>query len=102
MARRNLTTSVIALLALTPLVVEQSAASEENLKLTHQMLVSAITSGNPGMAEPVLHSNAIGFFRDSQVIVQLGSTYGAREALPAVLAETWGASRWPHTKVCIP
>jgi hypothetical protein len=39
------------------------------------------------MAEPLLHPSALGFFRESRVIVQLSPEYGAKEAIPAVLAD---------------
>jgi len=87
MRRRVLVLCVIAVSASVPTLVAQSVPTEDSLKLAHQTLMSAITSGNPAMLEPILHRNGVGFFRDSQMIVQLGGGYGAQEAIPSVLAD---------------
>ena len=65
----------------------QGAPTEDSLKLAHQTLMSAISSGNPAMMKPVLHRNGVGFLRDSQMIVQLGGSFGPEEAIPLVLAD---------------
>lgn len=65
----------------------QGKATEDSLKLAHQTMLSAITSGNPAMMESVLHRSGVGFFRDSQAIVQLGGSYSPKEAVPDVLAD---------------
>jgi len=87
MPRRLLVACAIAVSASASAVVAQGVSVEDRLKLTHQTLVSAITSGNPAMLEAVIHRNGVGFFRDSQMIVQLGGGYGPKEAIPDVLAD---------------
>jgi hypothetical protein len=87
MLRRLFAACAVVASASATLLVAQGGSSEERLKVTHQTLVSAITSGNPAMLESVIHRNGIGFFRDSQMVVQLGGSYGAKEAIPDVLAD---------------
>jgi len=87
MVRRVLVLSVIAVSASVPALRAQNAPTEDSLKLAHQAVMSAITSGNPAMLEPVLHRNAIGFFRDGQMIAQVGGGYSTKDAVPAVLAD---------------
>jgi len=87
MPRRLLVACAIAVSASASAVVAQGVSVEDRLKLTHQTSVSAITSGNPAMLEAVIHRNGVGFFRDSQMIVQLGGRYGPKEAIPDVLAD---------------
>jgi hypothetical protein len=87
MIRRILMASVIAVCVFAPAVLAQNAPTEDSLRLAHQTLISAITSGNPAMLEPVLYRSGVGFFRDSQMIVQLGGSFGAQEAIPSVLAD---------------
>ena len=76
---------LVAAAAKAPLA--QEVTPEDRLKQTHQIMMSAITTGNPAMLDAVLHRNGIGFFRDSQMIVQLGGSYGPKEAVPSVLAD---------------
>jgi len=77
----------IAVLMSRSAALAQGVLSEDGLKLAHQTMVSAISSGNPAMLEPLLLRNGVGFFRDSQMIAQLGGDYGPKEAIPDVLAE---------------
>ncbi len=78
---------VIVVLAFVPALVAQSGPTEDSLKLAHQTLMSAITSGNPAMLEGFLHQSGLGFFKDSQMIVQFGGGSSAKEGIPAVLAD---------------
>jgi SnoaL-like domain len=87
MVRRILLACTIAVLASGSAAVAQGVSGEERLKVTHQTLLSAITSGNPAMLESVIHRSGLGFFRESQMIVQLGGSYGPKEAIPDVLAD---------------
>ena len=87
MARRLFVLCVTAVCVSVPAVMAQTTPSEDSLKLAHQTLVSAITSGNAAMLEPIINRNGVGFYRDSQMIVQLGGSYGVQEAIPAVLAD---------------
>jgi hypothetical protein len=87
MPRRLLAACAIVVSASAAVLTAQGAPAEERLKVTHQTLVSAITSGNPAMLESLLLRNGVGFFRDSQRIVQLGGSYGPKEAIPDVLTD---------------
>ncbi len=87
MTRRVPLISAIAVVVAAAMPTAQSAPTEDSLKLTHRTLMSAITSGNPAMLEPVLHRNGTGFYRDSQMIVQFGSGYSAKDAIPSVLED---------------
>lgn len=87
MRRSALCLSVLSTLVLATQALAQPAATEGSLKLAHQTLVTALASGNPAMVEPILWRDGIGFFRDSQLIVQLQGPYGPKEAIPAVLAD---------------
>jgi hypothetical protein len=87
MTRRVLLLLAMAVLASELTVSAQSPATEDGLKLAHQTLVAAITSGNPALVEPVLVRNGLGFFKDSQMIVQLDSVFSAQEAIPSVLSD---------------
>lgn len=78
---------VVAFVATPATIPAQSGSPEASLKLAHKTLVAAINSGNPSMLEPALYRNGVGFFKDSQMIVQLGGGYGASEAIPAVLED---------------
>ena len=86
MPRRLLIACAITVSTSASTIVAQDVSVEDRLKLTHQTLMSAITSGNPAMVEAVIHRNGVGFFRDSQMIVQVGGSYGPKEAIPDVLA----------------
>jgi len=77
----------LVVLAAPSVLWAQDSPPEDRLKLTHQTLLSAISTGNPALLEPVLHQRGVGFFRDSQLIVQLGGGYGPKEAIPDVLAD---------------
>ena len=87
MVRRVLLACAIAVLASGSAAVAQGAPGEGRLKVTHQTLLAAITSGNPAMIESAIHRNGLGFHRESQMIVQLGGGYGPKEAIPDVLAD---------------
>jgi hypothetical protein len=87
MRRRVFLLVLIAALISVPALMAQSGPTEEALKMTHQTWVAAIKSGNPTMAVPLLHPNALGFFRASQMPVRLGPGYGAQEVVPALLTE---------------
>lgn len=77
---------VLAVMA-TPPAAAQMSAPEDGLKVVHRTLLSGISSGNPALVEPLLDQLGVGFFRESQMVVQLGGSYGRREAIPAVLAD---------------
>ena len=84
---RALVFAVAVTFAVMPGLSTQSGATEENLRITHESLFGAIKSGNLTMAQALIHPRALGFYRDSQRIVELRPDYGAAEALPSVLAD---------------
>ena len=84
---RMLTLSLIIALATAPFLSAQSAATEQSLKATHESLMAAIKSGNLTIAQALIHPRALGFFRESQMIVELRPSYSAADVLPSVLAD---------------
>ncbi len=46
-----------------------------------------VTTGNLTLVQAILHPRATGFFRDSQILVQLNSQVGPADILPAVIAD---------------
>jgi len=87
MTRRASALCVVLVCAAVAVPGGQGDATEQALKLAHQTLMSAITSGNPAIVMPILHQNGLGFFRDSQNIARLGGGLAAKEAIPTVLAD---------------
>lgn len=68
----------------------QEGPTAESLRVTHETLVRATTSGNVARLESLVHPEAMGFFRDSQPLVQLRPGYGPGDVLPPILAELAG------------
>jgi len=88
MVRRASAACVILLAVLAaPLGAQTTTPTEDSLKVAHQTVMSAITSGNPAMLVPMLDRSGVGFFRDSQAIVTFGAGYGPQEAIPSVLTD---------------
>jgi len=79
--------ALVAALVAAPLLSAQSAPTEQSLKTTHDALAAALKSGNLTMAQGLIHPQALGFYRDSQMLVQLRAGYGPADALPSVLAD---------------
>lgn len=76
-----------SLLLLAVFVFPIYAASEDELKITHKMLGEAAKTSNFDLLVPMIHPQALGFMRESQRVVQLGSGYGVREILPPLLVD---------------
>lgn len=87
MKRRPIWLAFLATATFASVALAQSGPTEDSLKLAHQTLASGIASGNPAMVVPILHRSGVGFYRDSQLIVRLGGSYGPEEAIPTVLAD---------------
>jgi hypothetical protein len=82
--------ALISLFTLTlaiPMAPAQTGATEQSLRTAHETLMGALKSGNLVMVQALIHPQALGFFRDGQRLAQLGGSYGAAEALPAVLTD---------------
>jgi hypothetical protein len=81
----------IPLLALLLTLLCTSSApgqsAEQSVKLTHETLLAAISTGNLTMAQALIHPRALGFFRNSANLAQLSPSYGPSQALPSVLAD---------------
>jgi hypothetical protein len=97
---------IVAMLALALLIPvgdvslrAQGMGSEESLKTVHGLLLQSVTSGNVTMVGNLVHPQAIGFFRDSQQLVQLRPGYGPGEVVPAVLADLNRFSSIPYDTV---
>jgi hypothetical protein len=76
---------VILALASTSPLNAQIDSGETALKMTHELLTNALKSGNLTTLAAVMHSRALGFYWQSQNVVQLRSEYSATDALPSVL-----------------
>ena len=75
------------LLLLSFIALPLYAASEDELKLAHKMLSEAAKTSNFDLLVPMIHPQALGFMRESQMVVQLGSRSGVREILPPLLVD---------------
>jgi hypothetical protein len=76
-----------SLFLLVVLVLPLYAASEDELKITHKMLGDAARTGNFDLLVPMIHPQALGFMRKSQMVVQLRSGYGVNEMLPPLIVD---------------
>lgn len=87
---RTLTLAIGLLLGVCAQTPAQDGATPETLRLTHETLVRATSSGNLTRVEAFIHPRALGFFRESQRLVQLRQDYGPADVLPPVLDELAG------------
>ena len=99
MTRRLAMLCAMSVAAYVPVAAAQGVPGEDSLKLTHQTLMTAITSGNPAMLQSVISRRSLGFFRDSQIIVQLSGDYGPNEAIPSVMADLGRFTMSPYDTV---
>jgi hypothetical protein len=65
----------------------QAGPDEASLKLAHETVIKAVTSGNLAVAQGMVHPRASGFFRESQQLVQLGTGVTASDILPTLFAD---------------
>jgi hypothetical protein len=75
---------ILAVASASPLNA-QIDSGETALKMTHELLINALKSGNLTTLGAVFHPRALGFYWQSQSVVQLRSEYTATDALPAIL-----------------
>jgi len=87
MKRAALVLAIGVSLASVPMLGGQTDSGEASLRAAHQLLLQAVTSGNVALVGNVVHPRAVGFFRDSQLLVQLRSGYGTSDVVPAVVAD---------------
>jgi hypothetical protein len=70
-----------------PAAARAQAADETSLRLAHETVVKAVTSGNIAVVQGIMHPRASGFFRESQQLVQLSPTVTAAAVLPTLIAD---------------
>jgi hypothetical protein len=73
----------------------QNAASEDTLKATHQVMFQAVNAGNVAMIAALVHPQALGFFRESQQIVQLSPSVTATTVVAALITDVSRFSSTP-------
>jgi hypothetical protein len=85
---RQLTIALaVAVLGLPVAATAQAGANEASLKLAHETVVKAVTSGNLAVVQGIIHPQGAGFFRDSQQLVQLTPTATASSVLPTLITD---------------
>ena len=77
---------LLTIVALLVLVCPLCASDEDDVKATHRIVGDAAKTGNFTLLGSMIHPQAIGFLRESQIPVQLGGDYGVKEFLPSFLA----------------
>ncbi len=65
----------------------QTVSGEDALKATHALLMKSVSSGNVALIGSVVHPRALGFFRDSQTLVQLGPKVTVMDIAPNILLD---------------
>jgi len=70
-----------------PLTVAAQQDLEDDLKTTHRLLVEAAKTGNVAFLESVIHPQALGFMRESQIVVDLTGGSRLREIIPSLLVD---------------
>jgi hypothetical protein len=79
--------AIVALLGMPTAARAQAGPDETSLKLAHETVIKAVTSGNLAVVQGMIHPRASGFFRDSQQLVQLSPTVTAAAVLPTLIAD---------------
>ena len=79
--------TLVALVATAFPVWAQGRPDEASLKLTHETVIKSVTAGNLALVQNLIHPQALGFFRDSQQLVRLGSGVTAADILPTLIAD---------------
>lgn len=75
---------VVVLLSLS---VSAQQSDVESLKIVHGSLTDLVASGDSALLESLVHPEAMGFFRDSQLPVSLSSRLTITDIAPALLNE---------------
>ena len=76
---------ILALASTSLLSAQIQQSGEATLEITHELLTNALKSGNLATLSAVIHPRALGFYWQSQSVVQLRGEYSATDALPSVL-----------------
>jgi len=65
----------------------QSLSPEDSLRLTHDAVAKGVREGNFALLQGLIHPQALGFFWDSQMLVEMKAGFGPTEALAPVIAD---------------
>jgi hypothetical protein len=79
--------ALIAVIAIAPVVRAQGRPDEASLKLVHETVIKSVTAGNLAVVQGLIHPQALGFFRESQQMVLLGSGVTPANILPTLIAD---------------
>jgi hypothetical protein len=79
--------AVVAQLGMSAAARAQAGPDEASLKLAHETIIKAVTSGNLIVVQGMIHPRASGFFRESQQLVQLSPTLSAATVLPTLITD---------------
>lgn len=74
-------------LGMASAIPAQVTPSETTLRVSQETLVNAVKTGNLALLQGLIHPQALGFFWDSQILVELRTGYGPADALPPVIAD---------------
>lgn len=75
----------------------QAPPGSASLELTHRTVADAVRSGNLALLNGLIHPAALGFFQDSQMLVQLRPDFGPQEALGSVVKDLARFVATPYT-----
>lgn len=87
MEQRVRVLALITVIAVVPVVRAHGRPDEASLKLAHETVIKSVTAGNLAVVQGFIHPQALGFFRDSQQPVRLGSGVTAADILPTLIAD---------------
>lgn len=87
MGYRIVVLAIVALVGSASTVRAQESPEEHALRAAHETIVGSVTTGNLALAQAMIHPRALGFFRDSLFLVQLGGEVGTTDILPAVVGD---------------
>jgi hypothetical protein len=79
--------ALVAIIATAPVVRAQGRPDDASLRLVHETMIKSITAGNLAVVQGIIHPQALGFFRDSQKPVRLGSDLSPADILATLIAD---------------
>jgi len=79
--------AVVILVGSAAVVRAQARMDEASLTAAHEALVVGVKTANLTMLQAMIHPRGLGFFRESQLPIQLGADFTANNVLPAVVAD---------------
>lgn len=87
MRQTTIVVAAVAMLGMPIAARAQAGPDETSLKVAHETIIKAVTSGNLAVVQGMMNPRASGFFRESQQLVQLSPTVTAAAVLPALIAD---------------